>query len=682
MNIFQAKPHACLKAASVALLAGSLFACGGSDNSTPSQPGPSDPQPEPPADTVDLRFMVQTHTGARLSDVTVTLDEHTVQSDAHGRAEFSPPAQSSYRVLAEADGFVPQALRVSGEEDGIMPIRLVPVKQTVPVADIEAARTLSAVDLGARITFPANAFVTPDGEPAVGDATVQITPWDITSDELNAMPANGQATDAGGDAVELISAGMITVDVHNDEGDYLQLAPNTTAEIQMDLPVASINNEPLSVGSTIPMWHFDEAQGLWIEDASIMGTVVASATSPVGLAVYAEVSHFSTWNWDFKWENGGSINVECRLSDSTAIPCGIQASVTLDDGSVFNRMGSLPEGGSTIINMPNSATIDWYATSDTGLIGEKTTDMSADVIIELADPSSENLVRCELPDGNGVGCSVTLTDGTHTLTQSIPAEGATIVTGWDNLDENSELTWTAETPFPITVGGQQVIAQGSATSGVSGAVDVALSTTPIDEVAVQCLAESGVTTPCILSVSATLSDGTVFTDTDIAIQDSLPVAVPAEAVLIQWSAESDGAFSQNGQFVTMTGSVETGLAASVAVVLDETVVQGPAAQSVQVRCVNGQESSATACDVDAFLEGHRVGYVELAELQNVPVGDSVTLSFPQGLDDESEWVQVMVTGDDGSTAYTFSQYGSLTEGEMIELELQCSDTGGNGNCPQ
>lgn len=680
MTTLQSKTQSCLKACSVALLAGSLLACGGSNNN--AAPDPVVPDPEPTPETVDLSFMIQTHTGARLSDVTVTLDEQSAQSDVSGRVEFSPESQTSYRVRAEADGFVPQVLRVSGEQDGIMPIRMVPVKQTLPVDDIEAARTLSAVDLGARVTFPANAFVTPDGEPASGEATVQITPWDITSDELNAMPANGQATDAGGESVELISAGMITVDVHNAEGDYLQIAPNTTAEIQMDLPVASINNEPLSIGSTIPMWHFDEDQGLWIEDDSIIGTVVASATSPVGLAVYAEVSHFSTWNWDFKFENGGSINVECRLSDSTAIPCGINAGVTLDDGSVFTRNGYLPEGGSTIINMPNSATIDWYATSDTGLIGEKTTDMSADVIIELEDPSSENVVRCELPDGTGVGCSVTLTDGTETLTQSVPAGGATIVTGWDNLDENSELTWTAETPFPISVGGQQVIAEGTATSGITGDVDVALAITPIDEVEVQCLGESGVSIPCTVDITATLSDGTVFTDTDILIQDSLAVAVPAEATLLQWTAESNGAFSQNGQFVTMAGSMETSLVSSVALVLDETVVQGPAAQSIEISCINGPDTSATSCDIDAFLEGNRTGYVELGEFEAVALGDSVTLEFPEGMADENEWVQVMVTGDDGSTAYTFSQYGSLTDGEMIELELQCSDAVGGVSCPQ
>ncbi len=82
------------------------------------------------------------------------------------------------------------------EDDSITPIRLMRVKQTLNLDAIEEARTLSANDLGARITFPANAFVTPDGEPADGSASVQVTPWDIANGELNAMLGNGQALDA------------------------------------------------------------------------------------------------------------------------------------------------------------------------------------------------------------------------------------------------------------------------------------------------------------------------------------------------------------------------------------------------------------------------------------------------------------------------------------------------------
>lgn len=679
----RSNPTSFLKALTFTLLAGGLFACGGgnSNSSSNNGGGNNNPDPTPAPVNVELDFVVQSHDGALLSDVTLTLDDSTTQSDGDGYAQFTVPAQDNYVVRAEADGFVTQALKVDADEDGVMPIRLMPVKQTLSLDDIEAARTLSGVDLGVRITFPANAFVTPDGEPATGSATVQITPWDISNGELNAMPGNGQAVDALGEPTELISAGMITVNVHNDDGDYLQLAAGTAAEIQMDLPQASINNEALSVGSTIPMWHFDEEQGVWVEDDSTIGTVVESATSPVGLAVRAQVSHFSTWNWDFKFENGGSISVECRLSDDTAVPCAINAEVILDDGSIFTRNGQLPAGGSTIINMPTSATINWHAMSPGGFIGSQTTDMSADVVIELGEPSSNNFVRCLLPDESAVACSVTLTDGTNTLSQTVPAVGATIVTGWSNLDENTVLNWVAETPSPVSYNGQQVLAEGSIDSGTSGDVDIELSTTAIDEVNVQCLSELGTSIRCTLDFVATLADGTQYSESEVTVDPDNGIPIPSEAILVQWTAFSNGAYSQNGQFVELSGSMETGLVSDVVIILDEETVVGPAAQSIEVYCTNSQDTAATTCDIEAFVEGNTSGYMELGSFEAVPVGDSVTLEFPDGMGSQNEWIQLSATGDDSTFAYSFSPYESITDGESIELELQCGDAVGGNSCP-
>ncbi|MBB3060537.1 hypothetical protein [Microbulbifer rhizosphaerae] len=674
-----AKPKTYLKTLSFALLTTTLFACGGNGGS--SLPDSDNDVTDPPPASVDLSFVVQTHDGARLSGVSVTLDDSTIQSDETGWAHFNLPDQEFYVVRAEAEGFVSQAMKVNGENESVMPIRLTPVKQTLSLDDIESARTLSAADLGARITFPAGAFVTPDGEPATGSARVQITPWDITNGELNAMPGNGQAVDAAGAPTELISAGMLTLSVHNEAGDYLQLAPGTTAEIQMDLPQGSINNAALTVGSTVPMWHFDETQGIWVEDDSIIGTVVASATSPVGLAVHAEVSHFSTWNWDFKFENGGSINVECRLFDNSPVPCGISAEVTLDDGSVFTRNGQLPEGGSTIINMPTSATIDWHATSFGGFMGDLTSDMSADVVIALDAPTSENFVRCELPDGTGVNCSVTLTDGTHDLTQTVPAQGATIFTGWPALDEFTEFSWVAVTPNPVDFAGQQVLGEGSVNSGIAEDVLLTLTTTPVEAVDVQCLSSMGTTIPCVVELVASLPNGEQFTQPEVSITDSLSINVPSEATLIQWSATSNGAYSQNGQFVELSGTQETGLVSSVAIILDEESVQGPAAQSIQLYCSNSQDTAATTCDIEINREGNGAGYGPVDSFDDVPVGDAVTLEFPDGMAAQNDWVQVMATGDDGSVAYSFSAYGSLNDGESVELELQCSDANGGSACP-
>lgn len=672
MNSQTQYTHTGLKALSLALLTSALIACGGSNSNGPGTNDDNGNTDDPtPVTQVDLDFNVQSHDGARLEGASVSLDEESLDSDENGSVSFTIPSSEEVVVQTRMDGYISQSVKVPAEEDSITPIRLMRVKQTLNLDAIEDARTLSANDLGARITFPANAFVTPDGEPADGSASVQVTPWDIANGELNAMLGNGQALDAGGAEAELISAGMITVDVHNDDGDYLQLAPGATAEIQMDLPHDSINNEALSVGSTIPMWHFDEDQGVWVEDDSTLGTVVASATSPVGLAVHAEVSHFSTWNWDFKFENGGSINVDCRLPDDSAVSCAVNADITLDDGSTITRNGQVAEGGTTIINMPTSATIDWFATSFGGLLGEQTSDMSGDVTIELEEPTTHNDVQCELPDGTAIDCVVTMTDGTETVTQTIPAQGALIATNWSGIDETSTLNWSAEIASPIVFNQQNVLAEGSATSDSSEAVIIALDTTPIENVDVTCAGTTGAAIPCTVDIVAERPNDSPFTASHSLFNGEDSVPVPAEATLVHWSATSNGAYSQNGQLMLLEGSAQSALVANQTVVLDQETVQGPAPEGIEVSCINGQDTSASVCDIEVSREGRG----NVAMLEDVPVDEVRTVEFPDGMGGQHEWVFVVASGDDGSNGFESSAYADITDGQHFELQLMCGQDG-------
>lgn len=341
------------------------------------------------------------------------------------------------------------------------------VKQTVSIAKIEEAQVIQSVYQNAQITIPENAFVLPNGQPATGAVTVAFTPWDITAADLNAMPANGVARDAQGNIVNLISAGMITATFTNAAGQKLQLAAGKTADIQMDLPVASINNQKLLVGSSIPMWHFDEAKGLWIEEG--VGQVVASLSSTTGLAVHATVSHFSTWNWDFKFANAGSVFVQCQ-SASVAVPCHITAKVKLKDGSALTKVNSISAQGTTIINMPSEGSIDWTAKDITGtLIGEKTSGTSGNVIIDLGAPTTKNFVKCELANGTAVACSGKLNGG---IDFSLSKEGGNILTGLQNV---TQLNWEA-TSAPYETLSSVYQYKGNHVSGLTGDVKIILST--------------------------------------------------------------------------------------------------------------------------------------------------------------------------------------------------------------
>ena len=418
----------------------------------------------------NVSALILSANGNALAAAEIVIAGQTFKTDGFGKAAFTvqiPKSATHVVVVVKKDGFISQSLRIEAGQLEQLSANLLNVKQTVSIAKIEDAQVIQSVYQNAQITIPENAFVLPNGQPATGAVTVAFTPWDITAADLNAMPANGVARDAQGNIVNLISAGMITATFTNAAGQKLQLAAGKTADIQMDLPVASINNQKLLVGSNIPMWHFDEAKGLWIEEG--VGQVVASLSSTTGLAVHATVSHFSTWNWDFKFENAGSVFVQCQ-SASVAVPCHITAKVKLKDGSALTKVNSISAQGTTIINMPSEGSIDWTAKDITGtLIGEKTSGTSGNVIIDLGAPTTKNFVKCELANGTAVACSGKLNGG---IDFSLPKEGGNVLTGLQNV---TQLNWEA-TSAPYETLSSVYQYKGNQISGLTGDVKIILST--------------------------------------------------------------------------------------------------------------------------------------------------------------------------------------------------------------
>lgn len=451
------------KLAYACLLGVSLVGCGSDSDSE------TKPVTEEAVLQKNVSALILSANGHALPAAEVEIAGQTFKTDDLGRVDFTvqiPKSETHVVVIFKKEGFISQSLRIEVGQLEQLSANLLNVKQTVSVAKIEDAQIIQSVYQNAQITIPENAFVLPNGQPATGTVTVAFTPWDITAADLNAMPANGVARDMQGDIVNLISAGMITAVFTNAEGQKLQLATGKTADIQMDLPIASIDNQELKLGSSIPMWHFDEAKGLWIEDG--VGQVVNSVMSKTGLAVHATVSHFSTWNWDFKFESSGSVFVQCQ-SASVAVPCHITAKVKLADGSAFTKINSIRAEGVTIINMPSEGSIVWTAKDRTGeLIGEKTSITSGNVIIDLGTPATKNFVKCELEDGTAVACSGTLNGD---IDFSLPKEGGNVLTTLHNV---TQLNWQA-TSAPYETATAMYQYKGNQTSGLTGDVKIVLS---------------------------------------------------------------------------------------------------------------------------------------------------------------------------------------------------------------
>ena len=139
---------------------------------------------------------------------------------------------------------------------------------------------------GTKVNFDGS-FQDENGIAYSGTVTVALNELKPSNSNLSAiMPGSLYAEAANGTEKILQTFGMMNVELKGSSGQKLQIATGHTAQITMDIDAASLATAP----TTIPLWHFDETNGYWIED----GTATKTGTKYVGT-----VSHFSWWNCDY-----------------------------------------------------------------------------------------------------------------------------------------------------------------------------------------------------------------------------------------------------------------------------------------------------------------------------------------------------------------------------------------------
>ena len=140
---------------------------------------------------------------------------------------------------------------------------------------------------GLTVTLPANGVINASTNAAyTGQVNIAVKWIDPTGNDMNrVMPGDLRGVDNNGAAKILTSYGMAAVELTNASGDLLQIATGKKASLSFPIPVSIAGNAPAS----IPLWYFDETNGLWKEE----GSAAKSGNNYVG-----EVSHFSFWNCD------------------------------------------------------------------------------------------------------------------------------------------------------------------------------------------------------------------------------------------------------------------------------------------------------------------------------------------------------------------------------------------------
>jgi len=198
---------------------------------------------------------------------------------------------------------------------------------------------------GATITFEPNSIVTGGGSPYSGIVEISTHYYDPSSDETAfTMPGDLRAIDQNTNFVQLMTFGMMAVELRNPSGVELQLAPESKATLNFPIPSESdfIQNE------LIPMWYLDEDSGTWIEE----GSAIVKGNLLVG-----EVSHFSFWNCDLPFP---VVNITGSLVAEDGTPLSFQTIVIKDNNNNISRSGSTNSRGIFTGKVPANVNLTLY----------------------------------------------------------------------------------------------------------------------------------------------------------------------------------------------------------------------------------------------------------------------------------------------------------------------------------
>ena len=150
----------------------------------------------------------------------------------------------------------------------------------------------------ASVNLPSGDYTLAGGGVYSGAVEVYAKWLDPTDQNtFSEMPGDLTGYTTEGEVMALSTFGMIAVELESDSGQKLALPEGTTANISLEVPVSLLGVAP----ATIPLWHFDETNGIWIEEG--FATLVDGKYE-------GEVSHFSFWNCDYPSE---LVNIEGQV---------------------------------------------------------------------------------------------------------------------------------------------------------------------------------------------------------------------------------------------------------------------------------------------------------------------------------------------------------------------------------
>jgi uncharacterized protein (TIGR02145 family) len=287
-------------------------------------------------------------------------------------------------IKVTKSGYLPGSRSFSPVKSGSNIVEIMLLQRNV-VGAVSATSGGSVMAEGAKISFPANGFVK-NGKAYTGNVNVAANFIDPTSPTLMQEMPGSLVGAMENQAYSLQSFGMIGVELTDDNGGKIDLAPDSKATINFPIPASILNDAP----STIQLWSFDELSGVWKHEGN---------AQKVNGQYVAEVGHFSYWNCDvpfnlvqvdgvLKDNQGNNLFINCKVKATSTSVGGGPEVITNEFGqfslqvpnvgnitlmAYFNLSGACPSnyyfyGSLNIGTLSNNTFIDFIVANTNSLL--------------------------------------------------------------------------------------------------------------------------------------------------------------------------------------------------------------------------------------------------------------------------------------------------------------------------
>ena len=248
----------------------------------------------------------------------------TTDSSGHFNINVDTIIGNRYVLRIKKDGYFDRIYSKMVSDTMDYPIQLIKKEPSdfVSFGKFKSEEGATVMVNGASVTIPKAGLVKRDGNDYNGMVNITVVYLSPSKNIYPLMPGSDlMALAANGDTTPLISYGMINVEMTDETGEMLQLKKGCEALLKYPAP------EGFTVHDTIPLWYFNEENGLWVED----GYSVKHDDEYVG-----SVKHFTWWNCDIKLSNGAKIR--CRLKNYPYNNASIYAAPDSIQAWVFNEI--------------------------------------------------------------------------------------------------------------------------------------------------------------------------------------------------------------------------------------------------------------------------------------------------------------------------------------------------------